>query len=393
MYDIFDDIFDDGYGYDNDYGMSDTDVEVELAFEAAMASSTDYDYDYDDATEGFGDVMSKVGNKVADVARNMVRKIGELFRRLRQWLVDKFAPLRAKAMAKDNKTLTQVLKALDGQVDRAAPNRKAEVKQKVARVKRAIMQYIDSTKREVDMANRAISDLVGIAKAYKTIGTSFIEKMNNAVAYGSESENTDDGNDLVEKMNALERRAAPPVKVLEDALSTNADGKDDAIKIINDELPGGLEKMSKILFKVKFEKIDLSKFFEVDAELQIICKQGEEAANRLQLKLGDQYKKWDARTGKNEVANYDKAKDSDRMFDDTSKEHLSALVGNWKKYADTVEKMGKRMGSLANILRALQLGTSAAKQGPSIGVRGERYTPYYNNIEKANTPTELGIDT
>ena len=46
MYDIFDDIFDDGYGYDNDYGMSDTDVDVELAFEAAMASSTDYDYDY-----------------------------------------------------------------------------------------------------------------------------------------------------------------------------------------------------------------------------------------------------------------------------------------------------------------------------------------------------------
>ena len=80
MYDIFDDIFDDGYGYDNDYGMSDTDVDVELAFEAAMASGTDYDYDY--ATEGFGDVMGKVGTRIADAARNMVRKIGEAFKQL-----------------------------------------------------------------------------------------------------------------------------------------------------------------------------------------------------------------------------------------------------------------------------------------------------------------------
>ena len=119
--DIFDDIFDDDYGYANEgYGMSDTDVEVELAFEAAMSGNSDYYYD--PAYEGFGDTMSKIGGKIADFARNAVRKIGELFKKLGQWLKDKFAPIRAKSASKDNKTLAQTLKALDKQVERAAPN-------------------------------------------------------------------------------------------------------------------------------------------------------------------------------------------------------------------------------------------------------------------------------
>ena len=402
MYDIFDDIFDDGYGY-NDYGMSDTDVDVELAFEAAMGSGYD-DYDY--AYEGFSDTMGKIGNKIADTARNMVRKIGELFRKLGAWLKDKFAPIRAKSASKDNKVLAQTLKALDGQVQRAAPNRKAEVKQKVARVKRAIMQVIDSTKRTIDIVNRAFSDMVGIANAMKPIGTSFIEKMNAAVMDGSEKENSEDGNDLIDKMNALERRSADIEAKIKEAMSDLSNS--DANKIIDDELPGQSEKMRRILYYVKFDKIDMSGLFRVENVLQEICTQGRDASDRLQTKLGDQYMRWNRDTRTNEPTSYDRnnARDRERMFDNTSKEHLSSLINNWGKYEKMVQTFSSGIVRIGNQI-ALSSGTAQQnKSGANVGLRGgiqnpdaigpDAYVSTYNaratRYERNQTPSERGED-
>lgn len=395
MYDIFDDIFDDGYGY-NDYGMSDTDVDVELAFEAAMASSTDYDYDY--ATEGFRDAMGKIGNKIADTARNMVRKIGELFRKIASWIKDRFAPIRAKSAAKDNKTLAQVLKALDGQVERAAPNRKAEVKQKVARVKRAIMQYIDGQKREIDVINRCYSDMAGIVNALKPIGTSFIEKMNGAVMAGSEKDNTDDGNELIDKMNALQRRMADIVRTVRQAESDLENS--DAMKVIEDDLPGGEDKLKAILFRVKFDKIDMRALFTAEDQVQVICHQGEDACERLEQKLNDHYKKWNQTTRSNEYVPYDDKTDKDKKFDDTSKEHLSALVGNWKKYADYVQSISNMLVETASTANYNYNQARQNKSDAAIGVRGgvqnkntsfvNTYNTPSNRFDRAMTPSERG---
>ena len=345
MYDIFDDIFDDGYGYDNDYGMSDTDVDVELAFEAAMGTGTDYEYDY--ATEGFRDAMGKIGTKIADSARNMVRKIGEMFKKLGQWVKDRIAPLRAKAASGDNKALQQVLKSLDRQVQNASGPRKAEMKQKVARIKRAIMQSIDAQKRAVNIMNRALNDGVSIFKAARSIGQSFIEKLQSAVAYGNEKGNTDDGNDLVDKMNSLLSRYTQIVHTWDHALDDTE--SDEINEIIKNEMPGGSDRMKAIIKAVKFDKVDFKAIFAAEAELQVTCSQGQDAANRLTKKLEDKYEgyrkddsgKWgrgDIELSKNE------------KFDSTSRQYLSALLANWNKFVGLEQGLAKGLTAMSDSL-------------------------------------------
>ena len=79
MYDIFDDIFDDDYGY----GMSSEDIDAELAFEAAMGIE-----DYDPAYEGIGDALGKIGTKIQEGLRNLLRKVKEVFARIIKFVKD-----------------------------------------------------------------------------------------------------------------------------------------------------------------------------------------------------------------------------------------------------------------------------------------------------------------
>ena len=353
MYDIFDDIFDDGYGY-NDYGMSDTDVDVELAFEAAMASDTDYDFDFDYATEGLGDVMSKVGTKIADSARNMLRKIGQMFEKLAQWVKDRIAPLRAKSASGDNKALQQVLKSLDRQVTNASGPRKAEVKQKVARIKRAIMQSIDNNRRDISQINKILSDGVSIFKAAQSINKRFIEKMNAAVAYGSEKGNTDDGNDLIDKMNALTKRYATMNVSLKNIIN-NTDSDSALDEIITKELPGGNTRMNEILKAIKWEKVDMRAIYAAEAELRVTCTQGKEAASRLQKKLDNKYtgyKQGDSSQDRPNPNKYYRTEmditDSEKQFDADSRQNLSALLVNWNKFVKLQEDMSKALVTVAN---------------------------------------------
>lgn len=363
MYDIFDDIFDDGYGYNDNYGMSDTDVEVQLAFEAAMGSDSYYDYDYDYATEGFKDFMSGVGTKIADSARNMVRKIGEMFRKIGQFVTDRLAPLRAKATSSDNKALQQVLKSLDQQVARATGPRKAEIKQKVARVKRAIMQSIDAMRSSISIINRALSDGVSIFKAAQSIGKSFIEKMNAAVADGSEKGNNDDGNDLIDKMNNLERRYASLVVTINNALDPEKDER--VADIIREEMPGSSERLNDIIKAVKFDKVDFRAIFAAEAELRVTCKQGEEASKRLTTKLDDKYATYKKDSASNRYRRYDDAnieKDTQK-FDETSRQYLSALIGNWSKFTELQSKMSKDLIACSGYFKengTVSLGPQAA---------------------------------
>ena len=347
MYDIFDDIFDDGYG-SNDYGMSDTDVDVELAFEAAMGTGTDYEYDY--ATEGFRDAMGKIGTKIADTARNMVRKIGEMFKKISKWVTDKLAPLRAKSASGDNKALQQVLKALDRQVSNASGPRKAEVKQKVARIKRAIMQAIDTTKGSVSKINRALSDGVAVFKAAKTIGNSFIEKMNAAVAYGAEKGNTDDGNDLIDKMNSLERRYATLCTAIKEALDPEEDER--AMQIIKDEMPGGESRFNEILKAIKFDKVDFRAIFAAEGELKVTCSQGAEACNRLDTKLNDKYSRYEKGANGKYARNDNATIDEKNRFDDDSRQYLSALTVNWSKFTQLEDKLSQMLTDTANVFQA-----------------------------------------
>ena len=236
------------------------------------------------------------------------------------------------------------------------------------------MQVIDGSKRAVDTVNRCLSDLAGIASAMKPIGTSFIEKMNNAVALGSEKENTDDGNDLIDKMNALERRSASLVTTMHTALSDV--NNSDAMTVIEDELPGQSDKMNRILYHVRFDKIDMRALFKTEDELQVICRQGNEAADRLTTKLGDQYMRYDRTAnngaGGNVITNYDSnnRNDRERMFDDTSKEHLSSLVNNWQKYAKAVQEFSSEIVVSANEVNAGSVAAHANKTGANVGVKG-----------------------
>lgn len=377
MYDIFDDIFDDGYGYDNDYGMSDTDIEVELAYEAAMGAGTNYDYDY--ATEGFGDVMGKVGTRIADAARNMVRKIGELFQKISQWVKDKLAPLRAKSASSDNKALSQVLKALDRQVQNATGERKAMVKQKVARVKRAIMQMIDGSRRDIAELNRQLSDGVSIFKAAQSIGKSFIEKMNAAVMGGSEKGNTDDGNDLVSKMNDLQRRYAAMVTKINDFFRSD-DSHDDLMETITKEMPGSSARFAEIMKAIKWDKVDMRAIFAAEAELHVTCNQGKDAAARLANKLNDKYSGF-VKTTNNGTTRYVR-NDSlqitkeDQKFDDESRENLQALTLNWNKFAQMQQEMS---GKLVDIATAFTKG----------GAGNGKNTAFYDmGIRKTGRRTE-----
>ena len=352
MYDIFDEIFDDGYGYDNDYGMSDTDVDVELAFEAAMASSTDYDYDY--ATEGLGDIMSKVGTKIADSARNMLRKIGQMFEKIAQWVKDKMAPLRAKSASGDNKALQQVLKSLDRQVEHASGPRKAEIKQKVARIKRAIMQAIDRNRSDISQINKILSDGVSIFKAAQSINKSFIEKMNAAVASGSEKGNTDDGNDLIDKMNSLTRRYAE-MNVSINNIINNTDKDDSIDEIINKEMPGGSTRFNQILKAIKWEKVDMRAIFAAEAELRVTCTQGNEAATRLRKKLDNKYtgyKQGDNTQNRPNQNKYYRTEmditEDEKQFDAESRQNLSALLVNWEKFVSMQKKMSDVLVTVAN---------------------------------------------
>ena len=352
MYDIFDDIFDDGYGYDNDYGMSDTDVDVELAFEAAMGADSDYEYDY--ATEGFGDVMGKIGTKIADSARNMLRKIGQMFEKLAQWVKDRIAPLRAKSASGDNKALQQVLKSLDRQVTNASGPRKAEVKQKVARIKRAIMQTIDNNRRDISQINKILSDGVSIFKAAQSINKSFIEKMNAAVAYGSEKGNTDDGNDLIDKMNALTKRYSTMNISLKNIINNN--DNDEALDdIITKELPGGKTRMNEILKAIKWEKVDMRAIYAAEAELKVTCTQGSEAAIRLQKKLDNKYTGYKQGDGSKNMPNKNRyyrsemdITESEKQFDADSRQNLSALLVNWNKFVVLQRSMSTALVTVAN---------------------------------------------
>lgn len=358
MYDIFDDIFDDGYG-SNDYGMSDTDVDVELAFEAAMGTGTDYEYDY--ATEGFGDVMGKIGTKIADTARNMVRKIGVMFKKIAAWVTDKLAPLRAKSASGDNKALQQVLKSLDKQVSSASGPRKAEVKQKVARIKRAIMQAIDSTKGSVSKINRALSDGVSVFKAAKSIGNSFIEKMNSAVAYGAEKGNTDDGNDLIDKMNSLERRYSTLCVAIKEALDPEEDER--AMEIIRTEMPGGESRFSEILKAIKFDKVDFRAIFAAEGELKVTCNQGADACSRLEKKLDNKYDRYKSE-GTRYVRDTDASIEEKNRFDADSRQYLSALIANWSKFTNLEDKMSKKLTEVADVFKP-GTGTKRTEYGNS----------------------------
>lgn len=374
MYDIFDDIFDDGYG-SNGYGMSDTDVDVELAFEAAMSS--DYGY-YAPAYEGFGDVMGKIGTKIADAARNMVRKIGELFKKIASWVRDKLAPLRAKSTSHDNKPLQQVLKSLDRQVQNATGERKAQVKERVARVKRAIMQTIDAYRSSNAKLNKILSDGVSIFKAAQTIGKSFIEKLNAAVASGSEKGNTDDGNDLVDKMNALERRYATMAMDVKDSMDVD---DDERIKtIIGKEMPGSSSRMTEILKLIKWDKIDFRAIFAAEAELRVTCNQGSAAAERLQNKLNDKYSGYKkAGTKFTRDDNMD-ITDNNKKFDDESRQNLSALVANWNQFAELQKKMSEKLVTISGYF---ETSFSSGMSEVGMTARGKR-------INDADLPTTYG---
>ena len=380
MYDIFDDIFDDGYG-SNDYGMSDTDVEVELAFEAAMGTGTDYEYDY--ATEGFRDAMGKMGTKIAATARNMVRKIGEMFRKIVKWVTDKLAPLRVKSKSSDNKALQQVLKALDRQVENASGPRKAEVKQRVARVKRAIMQYIDFFRDSVSKINKVLNDGVSVFKAAQSIGKSFIEKMNAAVMAGSEKGNTDDGNDLIDKMNSLEKRYASMVSSLNEILED--DGDDSINEIIDKEMPGSTSRMVEVLKAIKWDKVDFRAIFAAEAELRVTCNQGQDASDRLIRKLNDLYSGF--KKNGNVYDRHDDLQitDPNKKFDDDSRQNLSALTLNWQKFASLQGDMSKM---LTDVAAKFEKGSGTV--GSEIGIRKTgRYTP---NAELPKTFREMPTD-
>ena len=205
------------------------------------------------------------------------------------------------------------------------------------------MQSIDAMKQRVDAINRGLSDGVAVFKAAQSIGQSFIEKMNSATTSGSEKGNTDDGNDLIDKMNNLERRYSSIVTAINTALEGDDDDKIDTI--ISKEMPGGSTRLTEIMKAIKFDKIDFRAIFAAEAQLKATCTEGEDASKKLQLKLRDQYVGY-VRNPKANGANekpYTRAtfgiSEEDRKFDPESKQNLSALINNWETFTKIEQKL------------------------------------------------------
>ena len=343
MYDIFDDIFDDG-----GYGMSAEDVDAELAFEAAM----DID-DYDPAYEGFGDVMGKIGQGIQNFARNAIRKIKELFVKIGQFIREKFAGMRLKGEANDSKTLAKLLEKLDSRVKQASPETKRETKAKVDAIKRRIMGAIDANRSMISKVNTTLSNSVTIFKALQTIGNQYITKMKSMLDAGNNEDNDTTGNDLAERVNALLNKMRSVDSQVEDYVG---DLKD-ALEVKDTEQAYGFNasKLSAIMKEVTFSKVDFRAVYAAAKVADDIAKTGQDAADDLGARINGQKRTFQAGTAvgtnsndrnKRSAYRYNsgnmiwsdipKDEEDDLKFKGSTSENAHRLITNWNDYAKSV---------------------------------------------------------
>lgn len=371
MYDIFDDIFDDG-----GYGMSAEDVDAELAFEAAM----DID-DYDPAYEGFGDVMGKIGQGIQNFARNAIRKIKELFVKIGQFIREKFAGMRLKGEAKDSKTLAKLLEKLDSRVKQASPETKRETKAKVDAIKRRIMGAIDANRSMISKVNTTLSNSVTIFKALQTIGNQYITKMKSMLDPGNNEDNDTTGNDLAERVNALLNK----MRSVDSQVADYVEDLKDALEIKDTEQAYGFNagKLSAIMKEVTFSKVDFRAVYAAAKVADDIAKTGQDAADDLGGRLNNQRRTYQKAGIQGSVGNERSAyrMSSGRMtwtdinandndaedikFKGTTTENAHRLLTNWNDYAKSVTTGCQMLNHIKSQVTSVSNGGSSVENKTS----------------------------
>ena len=370
MYDIFDDIFDDG-----GYGMSAEDVDAELAFEAAM----DID-DYDPAYEGFGDVMGKIGQGIQNFARNAIRKIKELFVKIGQFIREKFAGMRLKGEAKDSKTLAKLLEKLDSRVKQASPETKRETKAKVDAIKRRIMGAIDANRSMISKVNTTLSNSVTIFKALQTIGNQYITKMKSMLDAGNNEDNDTTGNDLAERVNALLNKMRSVDSQVEDYV----EDLKDALEIKDTEQAYGFNasKLTAIMKEVTFSKVDFRAVYAAAKVADDIAKTGQDAADDLGGRIAGMKRKFAAggvanghfsdsrdayrrQSGSMRWTQLDKDEEEDLKFRGSTSENAHRLITNWNDYAKSVTTGCQMLNHIKSQVTSVSNGGSSVENKTS----------------------------
>lgn len=377
MYDIFDDIFDDDYGY----GMSSEDIDAELAFEAAMGIE-----DYDPAYEGIGDALGKIGTKIQEGLRNLLRKVKEVFARIIKFVKDKFAGVRAKATARssDSKTLTKFLQKLDSHV-KSATNKK-EAQARVASIKRKIMQAIDKTRSTMSSINNTLSDSVTIFQALQKIGKQYEKLMRSVLTAGNNDDNETTGNDLADRVNSVLDKMDSTTKKIDNLV----DELKDELTIDSSDNTLGFDasKLTAILSEITFEKIDFRAVYAAADTAVRISDDGQKTADELNARISDKkrvYERgsvtnsnndeaWDNykfAPGKSKWASLNDQDDKDLKFSGSTSENAKVLCQNWFDFAQAVSK-GTQM---LNYIREQTTTIAASNNGASVSGKFEGKKP------------------
>ena len=351
MYDIFDDLFEDDFAFESYNGYDDsTSIDTELAFEAAM--SLDTEYSYDPAYEGIGDVMGNIGAAVKSGVRNIIRKIKEAFMKLGRWIKDRFAGVRALSNKGDSKTLAKTLRSLDEQVKRASKDQRGRIKEKVDRIKRAIMRALDSVRSTAEKLRTQFTNGIVIFEALQKIGKSFITAMRNRLLSGNNEDNTEDGSDLADKSNDLVRK----FEQLDQTIVNLISDMNTEIQKSTEDAEGKGAKISIIIREITLDKIDVRPIHSASQIASRICDEGAATATELERRVNDGVGVYDIhkkgmksismREHRDDVYSDTKKGYEDLRLDNTSKASASILARNWGNFTTAVKKCSEYLDKI-----------------------------------------------